>query len=134
LPKRPHSFTDTVRQVEVDLARVRAEPALARRTARLLDAGVIKAAKKVAEEAIEVALDTVLGDKAAVVAEADAMHEHLLSQLRLAVAVFMGEDLRAALRLVEEKERAATEGEFARLQEGRPGPRRPACTSTLSAI
>jgi phosphate:Na+ symporter len=57
-------------------------------------------------------------------AEADAMHEHLLAQLRLAAAVFMGDDLPAALRLVQEKERfrdlerAATEGEFARLQEG----------------
>jgi phosphate:Na+ symporter len=57
-------------------------------------------------------------------AEADAMHEHLLAQLRLAAAVFMGDDLPAALRLVKEKERfrelerAATEGEFARLQEG----------------
>jgi phosphate:Na+ symporter len=56
-------------------------------------------------------------------AEADAMHEHLLAQLRLA-AVFMGDDLPAALRLVKEKEhfreleRAATEGEFARQQEG----------------
>jgi phosphate:Na+ symporter len=59
-------------------------------------------------------------------AEADAMHGHLLAQLRLAVAVLMGEDLRAALRLVEEKERfrelerAATAGEFARLQEDGP--------------
>ena len=66
-------------------------------------------------------------------AEAEAMHQHLLSQLRLAVAVFMGEDLRAALRLVEEKERfrglerAATERQFAHLQEGR----RPAETGSL---
>ena len=37
-------------------------------------------------------------------ADANAMHEHLRSLLHLAVAVFMGEDLRAARRLVEEKE------------------------------
>jgi phosphate:Na+ symporter len=61
---------------------------------------------------------------AAELAEAQAMHRHLLAQLRLAVAVFMAEDLRAALRLVEEKERfralerAVTERQFARLQEG----------------
>jgi len=57
--------------------------------------------------------------------EADAMHEHLLAQLRLAGAVFMGEDLRSALRLVEEKERfreferAAAESLFAEPPEGR---------------
>jgi phosphate:Na+ symporter len=56
-----------------------------------------------------------------------AMHDHLLAQLRLAVAVFMGEDVQAALRLVEEKERfreferAATEGQLARLEAGSPG-------------
>jgi phosphate:Na+ symporter len=55
----------------------------------------------------------------------EAMYDHLLNQLRLAVAVFMGEDVRAALQLVEEKERfrdlerAATEGHLTRLQEGR---------------
>ena len=58
-------------------------------------------------------------------AQTETMHEHLLAQLRLAVAVFMAEDLQAALRLVEEKERfrelerAATEAQFARLH-GRP--------------
>ena len=58
------------------------------------------------------------------VAEADAMHEHLLAQLRLAAAVFMGEDLRSALRLVEEKERfreferAAAESQFAEITDG----------------
>ena len=56
------------------------------------------------------------------------MHEHLISQLRFAVSVFMTEDLQAALRLVEEKERfrdlerASTEAQFARVQEGRRGP------------
>jgi phosphate:Na+ symporter len=62
---------------------------------------------------------------AAELAEAEAMHRHLLAQLRLAAAVFLTEDLSAALRLVEEKERfralerAVTERQFARLQEGR---------------
>ena len=56
----------------------------------------------------------------------EMMHEHLLAQLRLAVAVFMAEDLQAALRLVEEKERfrelerSTTEAHFTRLMAGRP--------------
>ena len=59
-------------------------------------------------------------------AEAEAMHDRLLAQLRRAAAVLLGEDLSAALHLVEEKERfrelerAAAEGEFARRQEGWP--------------
>lgn len=58
-------------------------------------------------------------------ADADRMHEHLLAQLRLAVAVFMAQDLDAARRLVEEKERfrelerAAADAQFVRLVEGR---------------
>jgi phosphate:Na+ symporter len=53
------------------------------------------------------------------------MHDHLLSQLRLAVTVLMAEDLGSARRLVEEKERfrdlerGATERQFAHLQDGR---------------
>jgi phosphate:Na+ symporter len=52
------------------------------------------------------------------------MHAHLLGQLRLAVSVFMSDDLGAAFRLVEEKERfrelerAATERHFGRLGAG----------------
>ncbi|MEK0081901.1 Na/Pi cotransporter family protein [Benzoatithermus flavus] len=55
--------------------------------------------------------------------QARAVHAHLLSQLRLAVAVFMADDLQAAIRLVEEKEglreleRSATAGHYARLRE-----------------
>ena len=70
MPGRPRSLADAVRQLEADLARVRAKPSLAPRTARLLEASVGKAAKKLAEEAVEMALDAVRGDKAAVVAEA----------------------------------------------------------------
>jgi phosphate:Na+ symporter len=61
-------------------------------------------------------------------ADTDRMHEHLLAQLRLAVAVFMAQDLEAARRLVEEKERfrelerSAAEAQFVRLVEGRRGP------------
>ena len=57
-------------------------------------------------------------------AESQAMHGHLLAQLRLAATVFMAEDVDAAVRLVEEKERfrdlerAATQAQFAKLQEG----------------
>src|SRR4051794_2915275 len=61
-------------------------------------------------------------------AEIVGMHEHLLSQLRLAAAVLMGEDLEAARRLVEEKERfrelerAVTEAQIERLTAGdQPG-------------
>ena len=60
-------------------------------------------------------------------ADTDRMHEHLLAQLRLAVAVFMARDLDAARRLVEEKERfrelerGAAEAQFTRLVEGRRG-------------
>ncbi|MFL5334747.1 MAG: Na/Pi cotransporter family protein, partial [Geminicoccaceae bacterium] len=60
-------------------------------------------------------------------ADTDRMHEHLLAQLRLAVAVFMAQDLEAARRLVEEKEhfreleRSAAEAQFVRLVEGRRG-------------
>ena len=58
-------------------------------------------------------------------AEAEAMHEHLLAQLRLASAVFMAEDLGSALRLVEEKERfreferSAMQAQFAQVEAGR---------------
>src|SRR3954451_16084848 len=69
-----------------------------------------------------------LGSSPAELAEIDGMHEHLLSQLRLAAAVLMGEDLEAARRLVEEKERfrelerAVTEAQIERLTAGdQPG-------------
>jgi phosphate:Na+ symporter len=58
-------------------------------------------------------------------AEAEAMLAHLLAQLRLATAVFMGEDVASARRLVEQKERfreferTAIEAQFARVQDGR---------------
>ncbi len=57
-------------------------------------------------------------------AEIDAMYARLLDHLRLAVAVFMSNDLDAARRLVAEKEefrqleRDSTERHFARVREG----------------
>jgi phosphoribosyl-ATP pyrophosphohydrolase len=86
LPRRPHSLADTVRQLETDLARVRAKPSLAPRTARLLEASVGKAAKKLAEEAVEMALDAVQGDKTAVVAEAaDLLYNFVVLLDRLGI-------------------------------------------------
>jgi phosphate:Na+ symporter len=58
-------------------------------------------------------------------AEIDAMYAQLLEHLRLAVAVFMSNDVDAARRLVAEKEqfreleRISTEKHFARVREGR---------------
>lgn len=55
----------------------------------------------------------------------DAMLAHVLAQLRLASAVLMGEDLEAARRLVEQKERfraferTAMQAQLARIQAGR---------------
>ncbi|HEY0411413.1 MAG TPA: phosphoribosyl-ATP diphosphatase [Candidatus Dormibacteraeota bacterium] len=65
----PRGIGDAVRQLEADLARVRKGSAVAPRTARLLGGGVPKMAKKLAEEAVEVALDAVRGERRAVVAE-----------------------------------------------------------------
>jgi phosphoribosyl-ATP pyrophosphohydrolase len=94
LPGRPRSLADAVRQLEADLARVRAKPSLAPRTARLLEASVGKAAKKLAEEAVEMALDAVQGDKTAVVAEAaDLLYNFvvLLDRLGIGSAEVWGE-------------------------------------------
>lgn len=58
-------------------------------------------------------------------AEAEAMHAHVRTQLRLATAVLMGEDVAAARRLVEQKERfreferTAMAAQLAPVQTGR---------------
>jgi phosphate:Na+ symporter len=58
--------------------------------------------------------------------EIHAMCERLLSNLKLAIAVFMAGDVHSAARLIAEKdvfrelERQATDAHFARLREGRP--------------
>ena len=69
------------------------------------------------------------------------MYAQLLDHLRLAVAVFMSNDVDAARRLVAEKEqfrdleRISTEKHFARVREGRQSPRsrRAGCISTWCA-
>ena len=58
-------------------------------------------------------------------AQSEAMLAHLLAQLRLATAVFMGEDVASARRLVEQKERfreferTAIDAQLARVEDGR---------------
>ena len=58
-------------------------------------------------------------------AETETMLAHVLAQLRLATAVLMGEDLAAARRLIEQKERfrelerTAMQAQLARIQDGR---------------
>lgn len=65
-------------RLEQDLAAVRARPALAPRTARLLDEGLAKMAKKVGEEAVELALDAVARDRRAVIGETADLLYHLV--------------------------------------------------------
>ncbi|MCL6606934.1 MAG: phosphoribosyl-ATP diphosphatase [Geminicoccaceae bacterium] len=65
-------------RLEHDLVLVRAEPRRAPRTARLLEEGVAKMAKKVGEEAIELALDAVRRDRHAVIGETADLLYHLV--------------------------------------------------------
>lgn len=67
-----------IERLEQDLVRVRAEPGRAPRTAKLLEEGVAKMAKKVGEEAVELALDAVAGDRRAVIAETADLLYHLV--------------------------------------------------------
>lgn len=69
---------EAVARLEQDLRAVRERPARAPRTARLLEEGVAKMAKKVGEEAIELALDAVAGDRRAVIGEAADLVYHLV--------------------------------------------------------
>jgi phosphoribosyl-ATP pyrophosphohydrolase len=81
--------TDAMTQLEADLARVRSDPALSTRTARLVAAGIPQMAKKVAEEAAEVAIDAVRQNRQAVVSETADLLYHLvvlLSELKIDVA------------------------------------------------
>lgn len=64
--------------LEEDLRLVREQPRRAPRTARLLDEGVPKMAKKVGEEAVELALDAVAGERRAVVGETADLLYHLV--------------------------------------------------------
>jgi len=65
-------------RLERDLALVRADPGRAPRTARLLEEGVAKMAKKVGEEAVELALDAVAGERRAVIGETADLLYHLV--------------------------------------------------------
>ncbi len=65
-------------RLERDLALVRADPRRAPRTARLLEEGVAKMAKKVGEEAVELALDAVAGERRAVISETADLLYHLV--------------------------------------------------------
>lgn len=69
---------EAIDHLQQDLVAVRARPALAPRTAKLLDEGVAKMAKKVGEEAIELALDAVAGDRRAVIGETADLLYHLV--------------------------------------------------------
>lgn len=69
---------EAVARLERDLRRVRAEPGLAPRTAKLLDEGVAKMAKKLGEEAVELALDAVAGGRRAVIGETADLIYHLV--------------------------------------------------------
>lgn len=64
--------------LEEDLRLVREQPRRAPRTARLLDEGVPKMAKKVGEEAVELALDAVAGERRAVIGETADLLYHLV--------------------------------------------------------
>jgi phosphoribosyl-ATP pyrophosphohydrolase len=87
LPAHQTLLADGICQLEADLARVRADPGLAPRTARLLDASVTKAGKKLAEEAVEVALDAVRGDRQAVIAEtADLLYNLVVLLDRMGIS------------------------------------------------
>lgn len=64
--------------LQEDLRLVREQPRRAPRTARLLDDGVPKMAKKVGEEAVELALDAVGGERRAVIGETADLLYHLV--------------------------------------------------------
>lgn len=70
MPQTRHALlSEALHSLDADLERVRADPSVEPRTARLLAASTSKKAKKLAEEAVEVALDAVRGDQAAVISE-----------------------------------------------------------------
>ena len=79
LPGEPlHGLAAALARLEHDLVLVRAEPWRAPRTARLLEEGVAKMAKKVGEEAIELALDAVAGNRNSAIGETADLLYHLV--------------------------------------------------------
>jgi phosphoribosyl-ATP pyrophosphohydrolase len=73
-----HELAIALSRLEDDLARVRAEPKRAPRTAGLLEEGLLKMAKNVGEEAIEPALDGVRRDRHALIGETADLPYHLV--------------------------------------------------------
>ena len=66
---RPGAPPNRLEQLQADIGSVRGDPARAPRVARLIAAGIPQMAKKVAEEAAEIAIDAVRGNRPAVVNE-----------------------------------------------------------------
>jgi phosphoribosyl-ATP pyrophosphohydrolase len=103
LPGEPlHGLAAALARLEHDLVLVRAEPRRAPRTARLLEEGVAKMAKKLGEEAIELALDAVRRDRHAVIGETADLLYHLvvlLDELGIGWAEVAGELERRRARL-----------------------------------
>lgn len=101
-------------RLERDLALVRADPRRAPRTARLLEEGVAKMAKKVGEEAVELALDAVAGERRAVIGETADLLYHLVVLLDALGVGWeeVGEELerrRARLGIAEKLPKSAVE-------------------------
>lgn len=69
-------MTDSISRLHAAVLAVRADDASLSRTARLVREGVPKMAKKLAEEAVEVSLDAVVGERSRVVGEsADLIYQ-----------------------------------------------------------
>ena len=64
------SEVDAIRQLEVDLKRVSADPQRFPRTTKLIAAGAPQQAKKMVEEAAELAIEAVRSDRTAAITEA----------------------------------------------------------------
>ena len=71
-----------IEQLEHDIAAARADPARFPKTARLLAAGIPKQAKKMVEEAAELAIEAVRHDREAAVREAADLLYNLLVLLK----------------------------------------------------
>lgn len=77
------SSQDVLKQLEAIIRARRAGPTGSSYTRQLLDGGPLKCAKKLGEEAVELALATVAQDDAAVAAEAADVLYHLLVLLEV---------------------------------------------------
>lgn len=71
-------MSDSIRRLYEGIRTAREQNPSASRTARLLQAGPLKIAKKVAEEAAEVALETAVGNREEVVRESADLLYHLV--------------------------------------------------------